>query len=270
MKHEKIGEPVSPQMQYEMETNCSALNCYDENGKTKIHYYQEYVFWLEKKLIEAHQSTPIHREEEKQIQLERDFIEMLVEFEPQLKLEEGSDSFFGYFVHWDDIVKLFPNKTWGNSPIELIVDLINERDKLLEQSKTPIHLTSEQRQQIFDVVHSYCDYALMDDELNAIENIVYPKQYPYVLKDEEKEPSQSTPIHKEMEKLLIVAKTGKISKETQGIIDILQHLQSFPAGEWTDETVELAYKEGQLFQAGNPKALDYPTWIAYRKQQEGK
>lgn len=48
----------------------------------------------------------------------------------------------------------------------------------------PKHLTAEQRQKIFNFFANVCEYNLMEDELNTLEKIIYPKQYPYVLTDD--------------------------------------------------------------------------------------
>ena len=67
------------------------------------------------------------------------FIEDLYEIEPKLK-EEGLENFEGYFVHWDEIIKTCgqawkDTRMYNETPLELIVDLINERDGLKNRIK---------------------------------------------------------------------------------------------------------------------------------------
>ncbi len=62
-----------------------------------------------------------------------------------------------------------------------VIERIRELHSQQEKS-----LSTEQRQAIFNVFHIN-GVLLMDDELNAIESIVYPRTYPYTLKDEQQE-----------------------------------------------------------------------------------
>ena len=49
-------------------------------------------------------------------------------------IADGNDiisAFDGYFVNWDEVISACGGGCYGNSPIELITDIINERDDLL-------------------------------------------------------------------------------------------------------------------------------------------
>ena len=67
----------------------------------------------------------------------KEFIDFIYEQEPSLK-KEGLDGFDGYFVHWDVIVRkcmeAWPEgHHYDESPLELIVDLNEERDEALAE-----------------------------------------------------------------------------------------------------------------------------------------
>ena len=71
---------------------------------------------------------------------EQEFIKQLYEEEPNLG-KEGLENFAGYFVHYDKVIKAVCN-AWGgenpgynNDPLELIGNLINERDEILASLK---------------------------------------------------------------------------------------------------------------------------------------
>ena len=71
----------------------------------------------------------------------KEFIDGLYKEEPSLK-KEGLNSFDGYYVHWNVIIKIcegaWPEKDkvfYECSPAELIVEIINERDEFKEQLK---------------------------------------------------------------------------------------------------------------------------------------
>lgn len=77
---------------------------------------------------------------EKQPEPAREFIEQLYREEPNLK-KEGLQNFDGYYVHWDKVVKAlswaWPDEKVGyiQSPLELVIRLINERDESEAENK---------------------------------------------------------------------------------------------------------------------------------------
>ena len=82
-----------------------------------------------------------------------------------------------------------PSATVKVDPLKIAIDETNEMisREIQNPSATvdePKHLSEEQRQAIFNVFHIN-GVLLMDDELNAIESIVYPRTYPHTLKDEQ-------------------------------------------------------------------------------------
>ncbi len=87
-------------------------------------------------------------------------------------------------------------------------ELINIINRYMTQAlslngeEEPKHLTSEQRQAIFNFFHDK-EVVLMDDDFNTIECIVYPRTYPYTLKDEQHStPSQTKDLLEEVKRRL--------------------------------------------------------------------
>lgn len=69
-----------------------------------------------------------------------EFFAELYRLAPTLK-DEGLENFDGYFIHWHEIVKAcaqaWPDKNvvYSQSPLELIVQIIDERDEALAKAK---------------------------------------------------------------------------------------------------------------------------------------
>lgn len=62
----------------------------------------------------------------------------------------------------------------------------NLMEALSHKGEEVKHLTSDQQQAIFNFFHDK-EVVLMDDDFNTLEEIIYPRTYPYTLKDEQQE-----------------------------------------------------------------------------------
>ncbi len=71
---------------------------------------------------------------------EREVLNEIYEVAPSLRVE-GIRNWYGYFVHWDEVLtaicQAWPDEKhigYDQSPLELVVRLINERDELKEKN----------------------------------------------------------------------------------------------------------------------------------------